>query len=264
MFYIIGECINTSRKKIKEAVDNKNAAYIQEEVKKQEEAGADFLDVNAGMCIGYEIEAFKWLLDVIQEAVNIPLCLDSPSLDVLEIGYKMAQKPPIINSISLEKNRLEPMLNFLKGKDCKVIGLCMDDAGMPADADDTFQRARRLVEMIEDRGIKRESIFIDPIVQPVSVNTANALSLFEATRKINKELPEVKTVCGLSNISYGLPNRMTVNRVFLSLFMGAGLSAAILDPLDRHIMAVLTTTKMLLGQDEFCAGYIRDSREGKL
>jgi len=166
MFVVVGERINTSRKRIQEAVVNKDSTYIQEDVKKQQAAGATFIDVNAGSRIGYEKADMEWLLEVIQEVVTIPLCLDSPNPKVLEMAYGMVKDRPMINSISLEKERYDAMVPFLKGKDCSVVALCMDDSGMPKSAQDVIDRAGRLVKGLEGIVVRRESIFIAPLFNP--------------------------------------------------------------------------------------------------
>ena len=132
MFEVIGERINTSRKLVQKAVADRDTDYIIDDVKKQQEAGASYIDVNAGARIGHEAADMKWLLDTIQPVAAIPLTLDSPDPAVLETAFTMVEKTPMINSISLEKERFDAMMPFLEGKDCKVIVLCMDDAGMPA------------------------------------------------------------------------------------------------------------------------------------
>ena len=146
MFEVIGERINTSRKKVQEAVANRDAEYIVNDVTQQQEAGASYIDVNAGARIGHETEDMKWLLDTIQPIVSIPLALDSPDPAVLEMAFGMVETTPMINSISLEKERFDAMMPFLDGKECRIIALCMDDAGMPNSADDIIGRADTLVE----------------------------------------------------------------------------------------------------------------------
>ena len=264
LFIIVGERINTSRKRVQEAVAERNAAYIQEDVKKQQEAGANYIDVNAGARIGHEMEDMEWLLNVIQEVVTVPLCLDSPDPNVLEMAYGMAKEPPMINSISLEKERFDAMAQCLEGKECKIVALCMDDLGMPISAQDIIDRAKRLVQGLEDLGMKRGYIYVDPLVQPVSTNTLNAIMVLEAVRGIMNELLRVHTVCGLSNASYGLPQRKIINRTFLSLMMASGLDGAIMDPLDPDLMAIFKTTQMLLGKDDFCAEYLKAARAGEI
>jgi 5-methyltetrahydrofolate--homocysteine methyltransferase len=264
MFVIIGERINTSRKAVFEAVEQRDAPYIQGDVKRQEDAGATYIDVNAGARIGHEIEDMIWLIEVIQEAVNLPLALDSPDPNVLEKVWSLVKQPPMVNSISLEKKRYEPLLAFLEGKACSVIALCMDDDGMPKGVQDVVERAGRLVEGLEGIGLKRDGIYVDPLIQPISTDITKGLMAMECVQGIMKEYPGVHIACGLSNVSYGLPQRKFVNRVFLSLLMAAGVDGAIIDPLDDKMMAVLKTTQMLLGQDQYCMNYIRAARAGKI
>ncbi|SHF44721.1 5-methyltetrahydrofolate--homocysteine methyltransferase [Desulfacinum infernum DSM 9756] len=264
MFTVIGERINTTRKPVRQAVEARDAAFIQADVKRQQDAGAHYIDVNAGARVGREREDMEWLLDVIQEEVSIPLCLDSPDPRVLEAAYERVERPPLINSISLEKERLNNLIPFLRGKDCGVVALCMDDSGLPKDADEVLDRARQLVEKLEGIGMPRHRIYIDPLVQPVSTRTEHGPQAITAVRKIMTELEGVHTVCGLSNVSFGLPKRRAVNRAFLSLMMAAGLDAAILDPLDASLMATLITSNMLLGRDEYCMDYIDAVRDGRI
>jgi 5-methyltetrahydrofolate--homocysteine methyltransferase len=264
MFVVVGEIINTSRKRIQEAVVDKDSSYIQDDVKKQQAAGVTFIDVNAGARIGHEMEDMEWLLEVIQEVVTVPLCLDSPDPKVLEMAYGMVKDRPMINSISLEKERYDAMSPFLKRKDCSVVALCMDDSGMPKSAQDVIDRARRILKSLEGIGIKRESIYIDPLIQPVSTDTTKGVMAMDSVRGIMSEFPGVHTICGLSNISYGLPQRKIINRAFLTLLMSAGLDSAIIDPLDDKIMAILKTSQMLLGQDDYCMNYLKAVRAGQI
>ncbi len=262
MFEVIGERINTSRKKVQEAVAERDAQYIIDDVKKQEAAGATFIDVNAGARIGHETEDMKWLLSVIQPEVSLPLTLDSPDPAVLEMAFSMVEKTPMINSISLEKERFDAMIPFLKGKDCKVIALCMDDAGMPGSSDDIFGRAKTLIEELNKVGIPTANIYVDPLVQPISTDSNKGMMVLDAVRAIKGEFPEVHITGGLSNISYGLPQRKIINRTFVTLMMDAGMDSAIIDPLDAKIMATIKTADMLLGHDQFCMEYLKGVRAG--
>ena len=264
MFEVIGERINTSRKFVQAAVAERNADYIIDDVNKQLEAGANYIDVNAGARIGHETEDMKWLLDTIQPIATVPLTLDSPDPAVLEMAFKMVEKTPMINSISLEKERFEAMIPFLEGKDCKVIALCMDDAGMPASSDDILGRAKSLVEELNKIGIPTASIYVDPLVQPISTDSSKGVMVLDAVRAIKAEFPEVHITGGLSNISYGLPQRKIINRTFVSLMMDAGMDSAIIDPLDKKIMATIRTADMLLGHDDFCMNYLKGVRAGAI
>lgn len=262
MFQVIGERINTSRKKVQEAVIKRDADYIVNDVKQQEAAGATHIDVNAGARIGHEAEDMKWLLETIQPEVTIPLSLDSPDPAVLEMAFAMVDKTPLINSISLEKDRFDAMIPFLTGKDCKVIALCMDDAGMPVSSQDIVNRAKALVESLNEIGIRTENIYIDPLVQPISTDTQKGTMVLDAVRAIKAAFADVHITGGLSNISYGLPQRKIINRTFVTLMMAVGMDSAIIDPLDDKIMATIRTADMLLGNDDYCMGYLKGVRAG--
>ena len=264
VFVVIGERINTSRKRVREAVAERDAAFIREDVLKQENAGASYIDVNAGARISHEMDDMKWLIDVIQEVVTVPLCLDSPDPKVLEMAYGMSKKPPMINSISLEKNRYNIMMPFLEGKQCSVLALCMGDSGMPKNAAQVIDRAKRLVQELENIGMNREGIYVDPLVQPVSTESTNGIMAREAVAAIMQDLPGVHTTCGLSNISFGLPVRKRVNRIFLTLMMASGLDTAIADPLDHELMTAIKIAEVLLGKDEYCRRYLRAYRAGRI
>ncbi len=228
------------------------------------EAGADFIDVNAGARIGHESEDMKWLLHIIQPVTPVPLTLDSPDPVILEMAFDMVEKPPMINSISLEKERYDAMMLFLEGKQCKVIALCMDDTGMPASSIDILGRAKTLVKELNKIDIPTSAIYIDPLVQPISTDSNKGLMVLGAVRFIKKEFPEVHITGGLSNISYGLPQRHIINRTFVTLMMDAGMDSAIIDPLDRKIMASIRTADMLLGRDDFCMNYLKGVRSGQI
>jgi len=264
MFEVIGERINTSRKLVQAAVAERDAEYIINDVKKQQEAGANFIDVNAGARIGHETEDMKWLLDTIQPIATVPLTLDSPDPAVLEMAFAMVEKTPMINSISLEKDRFDAMMPFLKGKECKVIALCMDDNGMPGSADDILARATTLVEELNKIGIPTNAIYIDPLVQPISTDSNKGTMVLDAVRAIKAKYPEVHITGGLSNISYGLPQRHVINRTFVALMMDAGMDSAIIDPLDAKIMATIKTADMLIGNDQFCGNYLKGVRSGAI
>ncbi len=264
MFQVIGERINTTRKKVQEAVVARDSDYIVNDVKKQQEAGATFIDVNAGARIGHEEEDMKWLLEIIQPVVDIPLALDSPDPAILEMAFGMVEKTPLINSISLEKERFEKMMPFLKGKSCKIIALCMDDNGMPASSEDIIDRAISLVKELNGIGLSNSDIYVDPLVQPISTDITKGTMVLNAVKGIKTRFPDIHITGGLSNISYGLPQRHIINRTFVNLMMEAGMDSAIIDPLDSKIMAAIKTADMLLGHDPFCGKYLKGVRAGQI
>ena len=264
MFEVIGERINTSRKLVQAAVAERNADYIIDDVTKQQEAGANYVDVNAGARIGHETDDMKWLLDTIQPIATVPLTLDSPDPAVLEMAFQMVEKTPMINSISMEKERFDAMMPFLDGKDCRVIALCMDDNGMPNSADDILGRAVTLVQELNKIGIPTASIYVDPLVQPISTDSLKGVMVLDAVRAIKLKFPDVHITGGLSNISYGLPQRHIINRTFVTLMMDAGMDSAIIDPLDKKTMATIRTADMLLSHDEYCMNFLKGVRSGTI
>ena len=264
MFTVIGERINTTLKKVQVAVAERDAEYIKNDVRQQTEAGATYNDVNAGARIGHEEADMKWLLGIVQEATSLPLCLDSPDPNILEMAYGLVSRKPMINSISLEKDRFEPMIKYLRGKECRIVALCMDDSGMPKTVEDIVNRARSLVVELENIGFSRDDIFIDPLIQPISVDITNGMMAMNSIKAIMTELKGVHTTGGLSNISYGLPKRKIVNRCFLAMMIANGFDSAIMDPLDKEVMALKATADMLAGNDNFCMNFIKGVRTGTI
>ncbi len=264
MFTVIGERINTTLKKVQAAVADRDADYIADDVKKQTEAGATYIDVNAGARIGHEEADMQWLLEVVQGATELPLCLDSPDPAILEMAYGRVEQRPLVNSISLEKDRFEPMIDYLRGKDCRIVALCMDDSGMPKTAGDIVSRAKMLVAELEGIGFGRDDIFIDPLIQPISVDIGNGRMVMSAVQTIMTEIEGVHTTGGLSNISYGLPQRRIINRCFLAMMAAHGFDSAIMDPLDREVMEVVITADMLGGNDDYCMRFIKATRAGTI
>ncbi len=261
---IIGERINSSRKSIDEALERKDRQFFQNEARQQEEAGASYIDINCGSRLYSEHDDFLWLLDAVQEVVSIPLCLDSPDPKVLEAGLKQVQKKPLINSITLEPERFDKIAPLLAGGAADIIGLCMDDTGIPKTSDKVLENAAALVEKLEDLGLERSSIFLDVMIQPLSVDTDNGIEGLNSIERVMAQFPGVHTTCGLSNISYGLPERFLINRTFIVAAMARGLDSALIDPLDRKIMTHILTAAMVLGKDEFCGEFIDAMRDGKL
>lgn len=261
---IIGEKINTSRKRIAEAVASRDAAVIAAVAREQAEAGAHYIDVNAGTFVDRETEYLGWLVKTVQAAVDLPLCLDSPSSKALSEAIKCHRGEPMINSISLEKDRFDAMLPIVTAQPCKIVALCMAETVMPVTVEERVQAAEKLILRLTAEGVALENIFIDPLVQPVSVDTRMGNAALGAIGKIMTDFPGVNTICGLSNISYGLPERRLINSTFLGLCMLQGLSAAILDPTDTVLMATLLAAQMLLGRDEYCEKYIDAYQQGIL
>lgn len=261
---IVGERINTSRKDIRPAVERKDREFIQKEAKLQVDAGAGMVDVNCGTRVKEEAEDLEWLVKTVQEAVSVPLCLDSPNPEALERALAAHKGKALVNSITLEKERIEKILPLIKKDDSRVVALTMDERGMPNDTKTRVEIAGKLLKVLEGEGIKREDIYFDPLVRPLGTDPGQSLVVLETIRAIMEKFSGAHTFCGLSNISFGLPLRPLLNRNFLTMAMLMGLDSVMIDPLDKHMMANLRASLALLNKDEFSLEYITAFREGRL
>jgi 5-methyltetrahydrofolate corrinoid/iron sulfur protein methyltransferase len=260
---VIGERINSSRRQIAEAVAARDAAVIRREAKAQAAAGADYLDVNAGTFVGEEESCLKWIIEVVQEVTDLPICLDSPDPEVIKSVLPRVKGKPLINSISLEPGRLNKILPLVIEYEAKVIALCQTEDAMAETTEAKVRMAAQLVEKATSGGVPLGDLYIDPLVYPLSTNSSSALATLEAIEEIMGQFPGVHTTCGLTNVSYGLPDRKMVNRTFLVAAIFRGLDSAILDPTDKPLYGSLKAALMVAGKDEFCMGYITAFREGR-
>lgn len=260
---IIGEKINSTLKAVRPAIENRDAAFIQELAKKQYEAGAAFIDLNAGMFVDDEPEKLEWLVNTVQAVTDAPLSIDSPNPVAISRALKANKNSkPLINSITDEKERYEAVLPLILEHNSGIVALCMDDTGMPETVEDRVVIAERLVEKLTKQGVKQDDIFIDPMVRPIGTGSHYGVTAIETIRRVKAEFPEVHITCGLSNISFGIPARKVMNQAFLIAAMTAGMDGAILDPLDRKLMTFVYAAEALLGKDEFCMNYLMKFREG--
>lgn len=261
---LVGELINSSRKKIEQAIQDQDENYIQQIAKEQFENGADFIDINAGTFVGKEGSYMNWLVSKVQEVVDAPCCIDSPDPKVIEDVMKLHKGLPMVNSISLEKDRYQSLLPVVSGNECKVIALCMSDQGMPETTQDRLAIAEDLVNKLVQNNVPIENIYVDPLVQPISTNDSYGKEFLNTVESITNRLPGVHTMCGLSNISYGLPHRGLLNQTFMIMAINKGLDGAIVNPLDKRMMASITAAETLAGKDTFCMNYLDAYRNAKL
>jgi len=259
---IIGELINASRKAIKAAIEAGDAAAIQQVARDQAEAGANYIDVNAGIFVGQEPGYLKWLVETVQQVTDTPCAIDSPDPAAIEAALAAHKGTPMINSISLEKDRYEKLMPIIAGTQMKVIALCMSDEGMPQTVDDRMKIADTLVNGLVRNQVKIENIFVDPLVQPVSVDKTFGVGFINAIERIVAAFPGIHTACGLSNISYGLPARKFMNQTFMTMAIAKGLDGAIINPLDKKMMANIVAAEALAGRDNFCMNYLKAFRAG--
>ena len=261
---IIGEKINGTLQEVKLAIRERNASFIRDLARRQVEAGAALVDVNAGTLPGEEPEALSWLVRTVQDEVDAPLCLDSANPHALAMAIQKTKQTPMINSISGEPARLDGILPLVSKHACSVIALAMDEKGIPKGVDERLIVIRRLMDRTRNAGVPDEKVYIDPLVMTLSTNTESGVIALETMRAVGAEFPKAHLCAGLSNISFGLPARPLVNRVFLTLALAAGLDAAILDPFDRELRGELLAAELVLGRDRHCRNFTRSYREGRI
>ncbi len=259
---IIGEKINGTRKRVKQAIEERDAAFIQDLAREQASAGADWLDANAGTAPQREPEDLVWLVENIQAAVDTPVCLDSANPKALETAIKAVKKTPMINSISMEPNRLEGVLPIVAANGCPAVALAMDEKGIPKTKEERIAIIGRMLEKTRALGIPDGNLYFDPLAMTIATGMENGLIFFDTIREIRAQFPDVHMTCGLSNISFGMPARSFINRVFLAFSMEAGLDCAICDPNNQDIRTTILAAELLLGQDRHCLKYTRAFRAG--
>ncbi len=261
---VVGELINASRKAIKKAIEAEDKAELQRVAKAQHDAGATYIDVNAGVFEGREPELLAWLVGLVQEATGAPCSIDSPDPKAIEAALAVHEGPALINSISLEKERYEALLPLLSGSPHKVVALCMSDEGMPETTEQRVAIADDLVKGLTGADVPIGNIFVDPLVQPISTSDSFGLAFLQAVREIRSRHEGVHTMCGLSNISYGLPQRKLLNRTFMVMAIANGLDGAIINPLDDKMMTNVLAAEALAGNDAWCEQYLNAYRAERL
>ena len=253
---VIGERINPTGRKLL-AQDIREGAFVRvrQEAKRQVAAGAQVLDVNMGVPLIDEAAAMAKGIRVVQDAVDVPLCIDSPGAAALEAGLKACVGRPLVNSFSLEEGRAEAVLPLVKRYGAAVIGLTIDEKGIPSSAEERLAIARRLVEMAESCGIPRQDVVIDPLALTAGAQQAQARETLRAIRLIREELG-CATSLGVSNISFGLPHRPFLNAVYLNMAVTMGLDMAIINPLDERMMDTIRAVRVFLNRDRHARVYM--------
>ncbi len=261
---IIGEKINGTRKKVAAAIAEQDAAFIRELARRQAENGADWLDLNAGTHPDREADDLLWLIELVQEETDMPLCLDSANPRALEAAIDKVKKTPMINSISGEPDRLNNILPLVAQYGCGVIALAMDGKKIPDSAGERMAVVRRIFEAARAAGVADDRVYVDPLVMTLATNIESANVTLDTIRAVRAEFPTAHLCLGLSNVSFGLPARALVNRTFLVLAMAAGMDTAIVDPGDARLRAAMLATEMVLGRDRHCLEFTRAYRQGLL
>lgn len=260
--FIIGELINGMYTNIGKAIKEHDKAAIQKCALEQIKAGADALDVNCGPASRKPQTDIQWLVETIQEVTDKPLALDSSKPEIIESGLKVIKNKAIINSTTADAEKLALLVPMAKKYNAKLIGITISSKGIPQNKDQRLELAATIVASCVDQGFAIEELYLDPIVLPVNVAQAQMKDILESIRefKIISE-PPPKAIVGLSNVSQGTRVRSLINRTFLTMAIGVGLDAAILDPCDSGLMDAAITADLILNKQIYCDSYLQAYRK---
>lgn len=261
---IIGEKINGTRKEVAAAIAARDEGRIRALAREQVEGGAHYLDVNAEVEPAKEPEVLSWLVKIVQDEVDVPLSLDTANPAALQAALEVVASPPIVNSISGERRRLEGMLPVAAAHGCPVILLALEDGGMPRNVEDRMRAIEKLFVATRHAGIEDGKVYVDPMILAVATGDEQAGIALETMRQVRGAYPQAHLTAGASNISYGLPGRTLLNRAFLVLAIAAGLDSVIADPCERDLMGTILAAEVLTGKDRFCRSYTTAYRNGRL
>jgi 5-methyltetrahydrofolate--homocysteine methyltransferase len=266
---IIGEKINASRKVIRQAIADRDEQIIKRAILAQDEAGAHYIDLNAGTGAGdtdQETADLEWLVDIALACTQKKLALDASDPRVLQraAAHLDGRRPWLLNSISGEAAKLDTLVPLAAEHEVPVISLAMDDSGIPSDVDGRLMACDRILEAVAAAGIATERLYFDPLSMPISAGISHGQVTLETLRRIRERVPEAKTTVGLSNISFGLPRRSLINSTFLVAALSHGLDSAICDPTDPEVHKALVLGELVAGRDRHCRRYTREIRKGTL
>ncbi|MQY76292.1 MAG: methyltetrahydrofolate--corrinoid methyltransferase [Spirochaeta sp.] len=252
----IGERINTGFKVIKNAVLNKDGDVIKEWARKQADAKADYLDVNLG-AVSNKPEDLCWMIEKVQEEVDLPISIDTNKLTMLKEAIPVCKKPPLVNSVTADEEKLDKILPIIAQYNASIIGLVMDESGSPKSADQRVENAGRIMAKIMDYDISPEKLFLDPIVMPLKFMQDQSKEILKAASQFGLfSDPPCHIVCGLSNVSNGTSQKKLINRVFATMLIANGLDAVILDVADEELVNTILTAELIMNKSIYADSYI--------
>ena len=259
---IIGEKINGSIPSVAEAIANRDAEFIKQRAIAQANANATYIDYCASVEENIEVETLKWMIDCIQEVTDVPISVDSPSPRVLAEAFKFCKKPGLINSVSMEGDKVDIIFPLIADTKWEVICLLSDDTGIPKTAEDRLRVFDKIMEKAKEYKIAPSRLHIDPLVEMLCTSEDGIALNTKVISTIRKQYPDIHITAAISNISFNLPVRKLINMGFAVLAMNAGLDSAIMDPTNRDLLGLVYATEALLGNDDYCMEYIGAYREG--
>ena len=259
-FVIIGERINpTGRKLLAEEMKQGDFSRVESDAVAQVAAGAQMLDVNAGIPLADEPAILARTVQLVQSLVDVPLSIDSSIVEALGAGLSVYQGKALVNSVTGEDEQMERVLPLVAKHGAAVVAITNDETGISTDPDIRFEVARKIVNRAADHGIPHSDIVVDPLVMPIGAMGTAGQQVFHLVRRLRTEL-QVNTTCGASNVSFGLPNRPAINGAFLAMAIGAGMTSAITNPLEPEITRSIMAADVLAGHDQDCAAWLRANR----
>ncbi len=259
-FVVIGERINpTGRKLLAEEMKAGDFRRVERDTIAQVEAGANMLDVNAGIPLADEPAILARTIQLVQSLTDLPLSIDSSIVEALEAGLAVYQGKALVNSVTGEEERLERVLPLVKKHGAAVVAISNDETGISEDPDVRFAVAKRIVERAADHGIPREDVIVDPLLMPIGAMPTAGRQVFRILGRLRDELG-VNSTCGASNVSFGLPNREGINGAFLAMAIASGLTSAITNPIAEGVRTAVMAADVLQGNDRDAARWIRQFR----
>jgi 5-methyltetrahydrofolate--homocysteine methyltransferase len=259
-FVVIGERINpTGRKKLADEISKGDYSRVERDARAQVEAGAQMLDVNAGVPMADEAVMMGDMIRRVQSLTDVPLCIDSSMVPALASGLEAYDGKALVNSVTGEEERLESVLPLVKKHGAAVVAICNDQSGISQDPEVRFRVAKAIMERAVDHGIPAADVIVDPLVMPVGAVNGSGRVVMTLVRRVREEL-KLNTICGASNVSFGLPDRTGLNAAFLSMLVGAGLTSAIVNPLHGEVMTAITGAEVLAGIDPRCKRWMKRCR----
>lgn len=260
-FIIIGERINpTGRKILAEEMKQGDYSRVESDAIAQVAAGAQMLDVNAGIPLVDEPAILAEAIKLVQSVTDVPLSIDSSIVAALKSGLAVYQGKALVNSVTGEEERLEAVLPLVAKYGAAVVAISNDETGISEDPDVRFEVAKKIVERAADHGIPHRDVVVDPLVMPIGAINSSGKQVMHLVRRLRDEL-KVNTTCGASNVSFGLPNRNGINSAFLTMAIAAGMTSAITNPLHGEVMQAVLGADVMMGNDPHCANWIRKYRE---
>ena len=260
-FVMIGERINpTGRKLLSEEMSRGDFSRVEQDTLAQVAAGAQMLDVNAGIPLADEPKILADTIKLVQSLTDVPLSIDSSIVAALQAGLEVYQGKALLNSVTGEEERLEEVLPLVKKYGCAVVAISNDETGISEDPDVRFAVAKKIVDRAKDYGIPSSDIVVDPLVMPIGALNSAGMQVIKLVRRLQEEL-KVNTTCGASNVSFGLPNRNGINSAFLTMAIASGLTSAITNPLHESVMQSVLGADVMMGNDPNCIRWIKRYRQ---